>query len=206
MTKDEVLMMADVLSREKELEKDVVFLAIEAALATATRKRHREDMEVRVSIDQETGDYEAFRQWEIVDDHADLESPTSQMTLAAANISYPDVAHEVGEFVEEPLEAVATFGRIEAQAAKQVINQKVREAERSRIYETFKDRVGEMVQGVVKRVGHREAIVDIESVEASLPKSAWIDREALRNGDRIKSILTEVRAEARGPQLILANC
>ena len=128
MTKDEVLMMADVLSREKELEKDVVFLAIEAALATATRKRHREDMEVRVSIDQETGDYEAFRQWEIVDDDADLESPTSQMTLAAANISYPDVAHEVGEFVEEPLEAVATFGRIEAQDAKQVINQKVREA------------------------------------------------------------------------------
>ena len=203
MTKDEVLMMADVLSREKELEKDVVFLAIEAALATATRKRNREDIEVRVSIDQGTGDYEAFRQWEIVDDDAVLESPISQMTLAAANISYPDVAHEVGEFVEEPLEAVAKFGRIEAQAAKQVINQKVREAERARIYETFKDRVGEMVQGVVKRVGHREAIVDIESVEASLPRSTWIDREALRNGDRIKSILTEVRSEARGPQLIL---
>ena len=139
MTKDEVLMMADVLSREKELEKDVVFLAIEAALATATRKRNREDIEVRVSIDQETGDYEAFRQWEIVDVDADLESPTSQMTLAAANISYPDVAHEVGGFVEEPLEVVAKFGRI----------------------------------------------------------------EALRNGDRIKSILTEVRSEARGPQLIL---
>ena len=203
MTKDEVLMMADVLSREKELEKDVVFLAIEAALATATRKRNREDIEVRVSIDQGTGDYEAFRQWEIVDDDAVLESPISQMTLAAANISYPDVAHEVGGFVEEPLEVVAKFGRIEAQAAKQVINQKVREAERSRIYETFKDRVGEMVQGVVKRVGHREAIVDIESVEASLPRSTWIDREALRNGDRIKSILTEVRSEARGPQLIL---
>ena len=203
MTKGEVLMMADVLSQEKELEKDVVFLAIEAALATATRKRHREDIEVRVSIDRETGDYEAFRQWEIVDEDTDLESPTRQMTLPAANISYPDVAHEVGGFVEEPLEVVSKFGRIEAQAAKQVINQKVREAERSRIYETFKDRVGEMVQGVVKRVGHREAIVDIESVEASLPRSTWIDREALRNGDRIKSILTEVRSEARGPQLIL---
>ena len=91
MTKDEVLMMADVLSREKELEKDVVFLAIEAALATATRKRHREDIEVRVSIDRETGDYEAFRQWEIVDEDTDLESPTRQMTLPAANIDRKSV-------------------------------------------------------------------------------------------------------------------
>ncbi len=203
MTKDDVLMMADVLSKEKELEESVVFEAIEAALATATRKRNREDIEVRVSIDRKTGDYEAFRQWGIVDDDLELEAPSSQMTLAAAEISYPEDAHEVGGVVEEPLEVVATFGRIEAQAAKQVINQKVREAERLRIYETFKDRVSEMVQGVVKRVGHREAIVDIESVEASLPRPAWIDREALRNGDRIKCILTEVRSEARGPQLIL---
>ena len=203
MTKDDVLMMADGLSKEKELEESVVFEAIEAALATATRKRNREDIEVRVSIDRKTGDYEAFRQWEIVDDDVDLEAPSSQMTLAAAEISYPEDTHEVGGVVEEPLEVVATFGRIEAQAAKQVINQKVREAERLRIYETFKDRVSEMVQGVVKRVGHREAIVDIESVEASLPRPAWIDREALRNGDRIKCILTEVRSEARGPQLIL---
>ena len=159
MTKDDLLMMADVLSKEKDLEESVVFEAIEAALATATRKRNREDIEVRVSIDRKTGDYDAFRQWEIVDDDVDLEEPSRQMSLAAAIITYPETVHEVGGVVEEPIDAVATFGRIEAQAAKQVINQKVREAERQRTYETFKDRVDEMVQGVVKRVGHREAIV-----------------------------------------------
>ena len=171
MTKDEVLMMADVLSREKDIDRGIVFEAIEAALATATRKRYREDIEVRVGIDRETGDYAAFRQWEIMEDDAAVESPAQQMTLAAAKISYPDETHEVGGVVEEPLETVATFGRIEAQAAKQVISQKVREAERARVYEEFKDRIGEMVQGVVKRVGNREAIVDLEGVEASLPRS-----------------------------------
>ncbi len=203
MTKDDVLMMAEVLSREKDLEQGVVFEAIEAALATATRKRNREDIDVRVAVDRDSGDYEAFRQWEIVEDDSLVESPARQMTLAAANISYPDEPHAIGEMVEEPLETVATFGRIEAQAAKQVINQKVREAERARVFEEFKDRIGEMVQGVVKRVGNREALVDLEGVEASLPRSVWIDREALRSGDRIKGILTEVRSEPRGPQLIL---
>jgi len=203
MTKDDVLMMADVLSKEKDIGRDIVFEAIEAALATATRKRNREDIEVRVKIDRETGDYEAFRQWEIMEDDTAVESPARQMTLPAAEISYPDESHEVGGIVEEPLEVVATFGRIEAQAAKQVISQKVREAERARVYEEFKDRVGEMVQGVVKRVGNREAIVDLEGVEASLPRSNWIDREILRSGDRIKSILSEVRSEPRGPQLIV---
>lgn len=203
MTKDEVLMMADVLSREKDIDRGIVFEAIEAALATATRKRNREDMEVRVQIDRASGDYEAFRQWEIVEDDAAVENPARQMTFAAAEISYPEDTHEIGGVVEEPLETVATFGRIEAQAAKQVISQKVREAERARVYEEFKDRVGQMVQGVVKRVGNREAIIDLEGVEASLPRSNWIDREILRSGDRVKSILTEVRSEPRGPQLIL---
>ncbi|MCH1476559.1 MAG: transcription termination factor NusA [Arenicellales bacterium] len=203
MTKDDVLMMADVLSREKDIDRGIVFEAIEAALATATRKRNREDIEVRVEIDRNTGDYKAFRQWEIVEDDAAVESPARQMTFAAAEISYPDDTHEMGGFVEEPLETVAAFGRIEAQAAKQVISQKVREAERARVYEDFKDRIGQMVQGVVKRVGNREAIIDLEGVEASLPRSNWIDREVLRSGDRVKSILGEVRTEPRGPQLIL---
>ena len=177
MTKDDVLMMADVLSREKDISREIVFEAIEAALATATRKRNREDIEVRIDIDRKTGDYKAYRQWEIMEDDAAVESPARQMTLAAAEISYPEATHEVGGVVEEPLETVATFGRIEAQAAKQVISQKVREAERARVYEDFKDRVGQMVQGVVKRVGNREAIIDLEGVEASLPRSNWIDRE-----------------------------
>ena len=191
MTNDEILMTAEVLSREKDLSKAVIFEAIEAALATATKKREREDIEVRVSIDQTNGDFEAFRQWEIVEDDEIQESPARQITLAAARISYPESEHEVGGMVEDPMEVSVSFGRIEAQAAKQVINQKV------------KDRTGEMVQGVVKRVSHREAVVDIEGVEAALPRSAWIDRELMRNGDRIKAILTEVRDEARGPQLML---
>ena len=203
MGNDEILMMAEVLSREKGLDETSVFEAIEAALATATRKQNREDIEVRVAIDRKTGDYEAFRQWEIVEDDDMIETPARQMTLAGSEIVYPDQEHEVGGVVEEPIERVANFGRIEAQAAKQVINQKVREAERSRIYEEFKERQGDMVQGVVKRVGNREAIVDIEGVEAALPRSAWIDREALRSGDRIKAILTEVRSDSRGPQLVL---
>ena len=203
MTNDEILMTAELLSREKDLSKIVIFEAIEAALATATKKREREDIEVRVSIDQTTGDFEVFRQWEIVEDDEIQESPARQITLAAARISYPESEHEVGGMVEDPMEVSVSFGRIEAQAAKQVINQKVREAERARVYSEFKDRTGEMVQGVVKRVSHREAMVDIEGVEAALPRSAWIDRELMRNGDRIKAILTEVRDEVRGPQLML---
>ena len=203
MGNDEILMMAEVLTREKGLDEVAVFEAIEAALATATRKKYREDIEVRVAIDHQSGEYEAFRQWEIVETDEMVETPARQMTLAASYISYPDDAHEIGGVVEEPLETVANFGRIEAQAAKQVINQKVREAERSRVYEEFKDRQGNMVQGVVKRVGNREAIVDIEGAEAALPRFAWIDREALRNGDRIKAILIEVRSDTRGPQLLL---
>ena len=203
MTNDEILMTAEVLSREKDLSKIVIFEAIEAALATATKKREREDIEVRVSIDQTNGDFKVFRQWEIVEDDEIQESPARQMTLAAARISYPESEHEVGGMVEEPMEVSVSFGRIEAQAAKQVINQKVREAERARVYSEFKDRTGEMVQGVVKRVSHREAVVDIEGVEAALPRSGWIDRELMRNGDRIKAILTEVRDEVRGPQLML---
>jgi len=203
MGNDEILMMAEVLSREKGLDEGSVFEAIEAALAMATRKQYREEIEVRVAIDQKTGDYKAFRQWEIVEDDDMIEMPARQMTLAGSQISYPEQEHEAGGVVEEPLEKAANFGRIEAQAAKQVINQKVREAERLRIFSEFKDRQNSMVQGVVKRVGNREATVDIEGVEAALPRSAWIDREALRNGDRIKAILTEVRSDTRGPQLIL---
>ncbi|MEK9743323.1 MAG: NusA N-terminal domain-containing protein, partial [Gammaproteobacteria bacterium] len=119
MTKDDVLMMADVLSKEKDIDRGIVFEAIEAALATATRKRNREDIEVRVEIDRKTGDYKAFRQWEIMEDDAAVESPARQTTLAAAEITHPESAHELGGVVEEPLETVATFGRIEAQAAKQ---------------------------------------------------------------------------------------
>ncbi|MDJ0957725.1 MAG: transcription termination factor NusA [Arenicellales bacterium] len=197
---NEILLMADVLSREKSVEKDVIFEAIEAALATATRKRHREDIEARVSIHRDTGKYDAFRRWEIIDDDDELEFPTRQIRLTQARIDKPD--SQVGDFIEEPLEPV-DFGRIAAQAAKQVIMQKVREAERERIVSEYSPRKGEMIAGVVKRVERGDAVVDIGGAEATLPKSAMIPREGLRPGDRIRAVLRDVRPAVRGPQLFL---
>ena len=197
---NEILLMADVLSREKSVDKDVIFEAIEAALATATRKRHREDIDARVSIHRDTGNYDAFRRWEVVDDDEELEFPMRQIRLTQARIDQPDL--EIGEFIEQPLEPVE-FGRIAAQAAKQVIMQKVREAERERVVAEYSPRMGEMISGVVKRVERGDAVVDIGGAEATLPKSAMIPREGLRPGDRIRAILRDVRPAARGPQLFL---
>ncbi|NOZ10139.1 MAG: transcription termination/antitermination protein NusA [Gammaproteobacteria bacterium] len=197
----EILMMAEVLSQEKNVPKDVIFEAIEAALATATRKRHKDDIGARVKIDQKTGDYESFRQWEVIEDDAELEFPDRQYHLKDALKIDPEI--EVEGFIEEPLEAVA-FGRIAAQAAKQVIMQKVREAEREQIVREYTDRKGEMVTGVVvKRMERGDVIVDLGGVEAKLEKSKMIPREGLRPGDRIRAILEDVRAEPRGPQLFL---
>lgn len=197
----EILMMAEVLSQEKNVPKDVIFEAIEAALATATRKRHKDDIGARVEIDQETGEYDSFRQWEVIEDDAELEFPDRQHHLKDALEIDPDI--EVEGFIEEPLEAVV-FGRIAAQAAKQVIMQKVREAEREQIVKEYTDRKGEMVTGVVvKRMERGDVIVDLGGVEAKLEKSKMIPREGLRPGDRIRAILVDVRAEPRGPQLFL---
>jgi len=197
---NEILLMADVLSREKGVEKDVIFEAIEAALATATRKRHREDIDARVSIHRDTGAYDTFRRWEVIPDDEELEFPSRQIRLSQARHDHPDI--EPGEFIEEPLEPV-DFGRIAAQAAKQVIMQKVREAERERIVAEYAPRQGEMISGVVKRLERGDAVVDLGGAEATLPKSAMIPREGLRPGDRIRAILKEVRAAPRGPQLFL---
>jgi N utilization substance protein A len=197
---NEILLMADVLSREKGVEKDVIFQAIEAALATATRKRHREDIEARVAIHHDTGDYDTFRRWEVIDDEEELEFPSRQIRLTQAKLEHADI--EVGDFVEEPLQPVE-FGRIAAQAAKQVIMQKVREAERERIVAEYQPREGEMISGVVKRIERGDAVVDIGGAEATLSKSGMIPREGLRPGDRIRAILREVRPAVRGPQLFL---
>ncbi len=197
---NEILLMADVLSREKSVDKEVIFEAIEAALATATRKRHREDIEARVDIHRDTGEFDTFRRWEVVPDDDELEFPTRQIRLSQARQEQVDI--EVGDFIEKPLEPV-DFGRIAAQAAKQVIMQKVREAERERIVAEFEPRTGEMISGVVKRLERGDAIVDIGGAEAILQKNAMIPREGLRPGDRIRSILKEVRPATRGPQLFL---
>lgn len=200
----EILMVVDVVSNEKGVSKEIIFEAIEAALASATKKRNREDVEVRVSIDRKTGDYETFRRWDVLEDSDEpLEFPTRQIRLSAAQEHNPDI--KVGDFIEEPMPSVE-FGRIAAQTAKQVIVQKVREAERAQIIDAYQDRVGEMVGGVVKRVERSGVILDLgNNAEAFIPREYMIPREAVRPGDRLRAYLYEVRSESRGPQLFLSR-
>ncbi|MDH5633040.1 MAG: transcription termination factor NusA [Gammaproteobacteria bacterium] len=199
---DEILLIVDAVSREKGVEKEIIFQAIEAALATATRKKHEGDIDARVTIDRNTGAYDTVRIWEVIEDDAELEFPDRQIFVSDARKVVPEA--EVGGTVEDPLEPVE-FGRIAAQAAKQVIMQKVREAERSRIVEEFADRKGEMVTGLVKRMERGDAIIEIGSTEAVLQRSAMIPRESLRPGDRIRAYLADVRPVPRGPQLFLSR-
>ena len=198
----EILLVVDVVSNEKGVDKEIIFEAIEAALATATRKRHGGDIDVRVEIDRETGDYKTFRRWQVVEDDA-VEYPLRQFTLSAAREENPDV--QVGDYIEEEIESV-TFGRIAAQTAKQVIVQKVREAERARIVEEYKDRIGEMLYGTVKRVERGNVILDLgNNVEAFIPREEMIPREPVRTGDRLRGYLKDVRHEPRGPQLFVSR-
>ncbi|WP_298135365.1 transcription termination factor NusA [Acidiferrobacter sp.] len=200
---NEILMVVEAVSREKNVDREVIFEALEAALATATRKRHKEDIDARVQINRKTGEYDTFRRWLVVPDEQEtLEFPGREMRRAQARERKPDV--ELGEYVEEPIEA-ADFGRIAAQAAKQVIVQKVREAEREQIVNQFKGRQGELVTGVVKRLERGDAIIDLGTAEALLPKSAMIPREGLRPGDRVRAYLEDVHSAPRGPQLFLSR-
>lgn len=201
----EILYVVDAVSNEKNVDKEIIFEAIEAALATATRKKQGKDIQARVQIDRETGDYDTFRQWEVVEEMegGGLEFPLRQTTLEAAQVENPDM--QLGDFVEEQIESVE-FGRIAAQTAKQVIVQKVREAERARVVDAFKDKVGELVMGTVKRVERGNAYIDLgDNVEAIIPREEMIPREAVRPGDRLRGYLQEVRAESRGPQLFVSR-
>ncbi len=203
MNKD-ILYVADAVSNEKGVDKEIIFEAIEAALATATRKKNNKDIDVRVDIDRETGDYETFRRWLVVEDTGEgLENPLAEITLEAARIDEPDI--QPGEYVEEQIESVE-FGRIAAQTAKQVIVQKVREAERARVIEAYQGREGELVMGTVKRVERGNVYLDLgDNVEAFIPREEMIPREAVRTGDRLRGYLKEVRAETRGPQLFVSR-
>jgi len=199
----EILAVVDVVSSEKGVSKDVIFEAIEAALAMATKKRNREDIETRVVIDRETGNYETFRLWEVMDNDDEIEFLGRQIKLKDSLQDNPDI--EIGQFVEKPMDSVE-FGRIAAQTAKQVIVQKVREAERIQVVEAYTDRVGEMLSGVVKRVERGNVHLDLGSnAEGFIPREALIPREAVRPGDRIRAYLQEVRSEIRGPQLFLSR-
>ena len=201
----EILMVVDAVSNEKGVDKEVIFEALEAALASASRKKHGgEEWDARVAIDRKSGDYETFRRWKVfADDSTELEVPERELRLEDALDM--DARAEVGGYVEEPMESAA-FGRIAAQQAKQVIVQKVREAERAQVVEAYRDRVGTLVSGVVKRIDRNGIYIDLGSnAEGFVPRTDMIPREQAKPQDRIKAFLKEVRSEPRGPQLFLTR-
>ena len=203
----EILYVVDAVSHEKGVDKEIIFGAIESALAQATKKRHQADIVVRVCIDRETGEYETFRRWEVVDltqtEDGMMESPTKEISLDAAQIDDPEI--QPGDFIEDLIDSVE-FGRIAAQTAKQVIVQKVREAERMQVVDAYRDKVGELIMGVVKRVERGNVYLDLgNNAEAFITREELIPREQIRPGDRLRGYLKEVREEARGPQLFVSR-
>ncbi len=198
----EILLVVDAVSNEKGVDKSIIFEAIEIALATATKKRYETDVDIRVSIDPATGGYETFRRWEVVADD-EMEHPERQTTLSAAQYEDPNI--QIGDFVEEEVESIE-FGRIAAQTAKQVIVQKVREAERAQVVEQYQDRIGELVMGVVKRVERGNVYLDLgNNADAIIPRDQMIPREPIRAGDRVRGMLKEINTEVRGPQLFVSR-
>ncbi len=200
----EILMVVDAVSNEKGVDKEVIFEALEAALGAATRRKHGEEWDVRVAIDRRSGDYETFRRWKVfADDSTELQAPDRELRLEDALDLDPGATVE--GFVEQPMESV-TFGRIAAQQAKQVIVQKVREAERQQVVDAYRDRVGTLVSGVVKRVDRNGIYIDLGSnAEGFVQRGDMIPREQVKAQDRIKAFLREVRSELRGPQLFLTR-
>jgi len=199
----EILLVVDAVSNEKGVSKDVIFEALEAALASAARKLSNEERDIRVAIDRETGVYETFRRWEVLEDDAEMEFEDAQMFLQDAHAVNADII--VGEFIEEPMEN-AGFGRIAAQTAKQVIVQRVREAERAQVVEAYQDRSGELVNGIVKRIERGNVYLDLGgNAEAFISQRNMIQGETVRPGDRLRAFLYEVRAEPRGPQLFASR-
>ncbi len=197
----ELLLLVDALAREKNVNKDTVFGALEQAIGSATKKRFTEDVDVRVAIDRNTGEYESFRRWQVVADDA-VELPAQQIPLSEAKAQYGDV--QVEDYIEEPLETVE-FGRIGAQTAKQVILQKIRDAEREQILQDFLGRGEKLVTGTIKRMERGNAIIESGRVEAVLPRDQMIPKENLRIGDRARAYLLRIDRALRGPQLVLSR-
>ena len=200
----QILEVVEAVSNEKGVAREIIFEALEAALASATRRKHGDDIDVRVEIDRKSGEYKTFRRWKVfADDSTELEFPERELRFDDAKDV--DGKAEIGGFVEVPMESVA-FGRIAAQTAKQVIVQKVREAERAQVVDEYKDRVGSLVSGIVKRVDRHGVYVDLGgNAEGFVPREHMIPREMVRPQDRLKALLREVRSEARGPQLFLSR-
>ncbi|WMD23473.1 transcription termination factor NusA [Achromobacter seleniivolatilans] len=198
----EILLLVDALAREKNVTRDVVFGALESALASAMKKRFKDDADIRVAIDRDTGDHEGFRRWLVVPDEAGLQEPDKQEMLSDAQEIVPDI--QEGEYIEEPLEPIE-FGRIGAQAAKQAILQKIRDAEREQVLNDFLDRGETIVSGTIKRMDKGDAIVETGKIEARLPRSEMIPKENLRVADRVRAFVLRVDHAARGQQVILSR-
>jgi N utilization substance protein A len=203
MMSKEILMVADAVSNEKGVAREVIFEAIESALATATKKLFNdEEINCRIAVNRKSGQYETFRLWDVVADE-NFDDPAHQLTLDQAQLKNPDIS--IGDVWEEKIENTE-FGRIAAQTAKQVIVQKVREAERDLVVAEYRDKMGKLVSGTVKKVTRESILVDLGgNAEAMLPRDQMIPREMFRTGDRIRALLLDVRQEARGPQLFLSR-
>ena len=196
----EILAVVEAVSNEKAVPRERIFEALEIALATATKKKHEAEIEVRVEIDRKTGEFVTYRRWKAV---SEVTQPTLEITIEAAQ--YDDESIQLDDYVEDEIESV-TFDRITTQTAKQVIVQKVREAERAQIVEQFVDNEGELITGVVKKVNRDAVIVDLgNNAEAVIQREDQLPRENFRSGDRVRALLYAVRPEARGFQLFMTR-
>jgi N utilization substance protein A len=200
----EILLVAEAVSNEKAVPREKIFEALEIAIATATKKKYEGDIEVRVVIDRKTGDFETFRRWLIIEDASQgMENPFAEISLEAAQYEDPEL--QVGDYAEEQIESIK-FDRITTQTAKQVIVQKVREAERAQIVEEYEDRVGELLTGVVKKANRDSVILDLgNNAEAIIGRDELLPRETFRPGDRIRGLLFDIKPEARGAQLCMSR-
>jgi N utilization substance protein A len=198
----ELLMLVDAISREKTVERDVVFGAVEAALASATKKLHGGEVDIRVAVDRDTGDYETFRRWLVVPDSAGLQNPDAEEMLSDALDRIPDI--EEGDYIEEAIDSVP-IGRIGAQAAKQVILQKIRDAERETLLNDFMARGEKIFVGTVKRLDKGDLVVESGRVEGRLKRNEMIPKENLRSGDRVRAVILGVDPTQRGPQIMLSR-
>ena len=199
----EILLVAEAVSNEKQVPKEKIFEALEIALSTATKKKNLGEIEVRVAIDRVTGDFDTFRQWLVIADDQEQENPYAEMTISAAQIDEPDI--QLGDFVEEQIESIK-FDRITTQTAKQVIFQKVREAERAQMIAEYEDRVGELVTGTVKKVNRDNILIDLgNNAEGVIYRDDMLPRENFRPGDRVRGLLYVIRPEARGAQLFISR-
>ena len=199
----EILLVAEAVSNEKQVPREKIFEALEFAIASATKKKNEGEIEVRVSINRETGDFDTFRRWLVIPDDQEQENPFAELTLSAAQIDESEI--EVGDYVEEQIESIA-FDRITTQTAKQVIVQKVREAERAQMVAEYENKVGELVTGTVKKVNRDNIIIDLgNNAEGVIYRDDMLPRETFRPGDRVRGLLYVIRPEARGAQLFVSR-